>query len=66
MKTGSQANESAPSRGGATFVDTTSWLCPSEPCPMVIGRYLVYRDTNHLAMPFAWALASRLDDALER
>ena len=52
--------------GGATFVDTTSWLCPSEPCPMVIGRYLVYRDTNHLAMPFAWALASRLDAALER
>jgi SGNH domain-containing protein len=50
--------------GGATFVDTMSWLCPSEPCPMVIGRYLVYRDTNHLALPFAWALASRLDAAL--
>jgi len=50
--------------GGATFVDTASWLCPSEPCPMVIGRYLVYRDTNHVAMPFAWALTSRLDAAL--
>jgi peptidoglycan/LPS O-acetylase OafA/YrhL len=50
--------------GGAIFVDTASWLCPSEPCPMVIGRYLVYRDTNHLGMPFVWALTSRLDAAL--
>jgi hypothetical protein len=52
--------------GGATFVDTASWLCPSEPCPMVIGRYLVYRDTNHLGMPFVWALTSRLDAAINR
>jgi hypothetical protein len=51
--------------GGATFVDTSSWLCPTEPCPLVIGRYLVYRDTNHLAMPFVWALTSRLDAALD-
>ena len=52
--------------GGATFVDTASWLCPSDPCPMVIGRFLVYRDTNHLAMPFAWALGSRLGAALDQ
>jgi hypothetical protein len=52
--------------GGATFVDTASWLCPSDPCPLVIGRYLVYRDTNHIALPFAWALSSRLDAALAR
>ena len=51
---------------GATFVDTASWLCPSEPCPLVIGRYLVYRDTNHIALPLAWALSSRLDAALAR
>ena len=50
--------------GGATFVDTASWLCPTEPCPLVIGRYLVYRDTNHLGMPFVWALTSRLDATL--
>ncbi len=52
--------------GGATFVDTAAWLCPTEPCPLVIGRYLVYRDTNHIALPLAWALTSRLDAALDR
>jgi len=51
---------------GATFVDTASWLCPSDPCPLVLGRYLVYRDTNHIALPFAWALSSRLEAALDR
>jgi peptidoglycan/LPS O-acetylase OafA/YrhL len=49
---------------GATFVDTASWLCPTEPCPLVLGRYLVYRDTNHLALPLSWALTARLDAAL--
>ena len=44
----------------ATFVDTASWLCPTEPCPLVLGRYLVYRDTNHLALPLSWALTPRL------
>jgi peptidoglycan/LPS O-acetylase OafA/YrhL len=45
---------------GADFVDPTPWVCPTGPCPAVIGRYLVYRDTHHLATPFAAALASRL------
>jgi hypothetical protein len=45
---------------GATFIDPTLWVCPTGPCPAVIGRYLVYRDTHHLATPFAAALASRL------
>jgi hypothetical protein len=48
----------------ALFVDTASWLCPTEPCPLVLGRYLVYRDTNHLALPLSWALSPRLDAAL--
>jgi len=45
---------------GATFVDPTRWVCPSSPCPAVIGRYLVYRDTHHLATPFVTALSTRL------
>ncbi|HEY2888629.1 MAG TPA: acyltransferase family protein, partial [Candidatus Limnocylindrales bacterium] len=49
---------------GAVFVDTASWLCPTQPCPLVLGRYLVYRDTNHLALPLSWALTPRLDAAL--
>jgi hypothetical protein len=49
---------------GATFVDPTLWVCPTGPCPAVIGRYLVYRDTHHLATPFAAALATRLEARL--
>lgn len=48
----------------ATFVDPTGWACPTDPCPVVIGRYLVYRDKHHLATPFVTALRQRLAAAL--
>ena len=48
----------------ATFVDPTAWVCPSRPCPPVIGNFMVFRDQHHLARPFAAALASRLGAAL--
>jgi hypothetical protein len=31
---------------------------------MVIGRYAVYADENHVTNPFALALTTRLEDAL--
>ena len=49
---------------GATFVDPTDWACPTDPCPVVIGRYLVFRDQHHLATPFVTALRARLAAAL--
>jgi hypothetical protein len=49
---------------GATFVDPTNWACPTDPCPTVIGRYLVYRDQHHLATPYVTALRDRLAAAL--
>jgi peptidoglycan/LPS O-acetylase OafA/YrhL len=49
---------------GAAFVDPTDWACPTDPCPAVVGRYLVYRDTHHLATPYVVALAERLAAAL--
>ena len=48
----------------ATFVDPTDWACPTDPCPVVIGHYLVFRDTHHLATPFVTALRQRLAAAL--
>lgn len=51
---------------GATFVDTDAWICPSDPCPAVIGPYVVYADANHLTRAFVSALASRLDAAVPR
>ena len=49
---------------GATFIDPTSFMCFTDPCPSVIGRFLVYRDTHHLTATYARALASRLEAAL--
>jgi peptidoglycan/LPS O-acetylase OafA/YrhL len=49
---------------GATFIDPTDWACPTDPCPAVVGRYLVYRDTHHLATPYVVALRERLAAAL--
>jgi len=51
---------------GATFVDVDAWICPTDPCPMVIGRYAVFADTNHLTRPFVQGLTHRLEAALPR
>jgi peptidoglycan/LPS O-acetylase OafA/YrhL len=49
---------------GATFIDPEPWVCPSRPCPAVIGDFLVFRDRHHLSPPFSVALARRLAQAL--
>ena len=54
----------AAGRVGATFVDPSSWVCPSSPCPAVIGAFMVLRDEHHLTTPFASALAGRLWTAI--
>jgi peptidoglycan/LPS O-acetylase OafA/YrhL len=55
---------SVAAQAAATFVDPTDWACPTDPCPVVIGRYLVFRDQHHLATPFVTALRQRLAAAL--
>jgi peptidoglycan/LPS O-acetylase OafA/YrhL len=49
---------------GVTFIDPTPWVCPTDPCPAVIGRYLVYRDTHHLTTAYTVAVRGRLSAAL--
>ncbi len=46
------------------FVDPTPWVCPSSPCPAVIGDFLVFRDHHHMTSPFAAALGGWLGRAL--
>ena len=58
------ADQALATAAGATFIDPTSWVCPSEPCPVVIGSYLVFRDSHHLTTPFSTALARRMLAAL--
>jgi hypothetical protein len=60
------AGAAAAAWGHATFIDPTLWICPSRPCPPVIGNFLVFRDMQHLATPFSDALADYLGDALPK
>jgi peptidoglycan/LPS O-acetylase OafA/YrhL len=43
-----------------TFIDPTSWVCRTDPCPPVYGRFLIYRDQGHLTKTYASGLASQL------
>jgi SGNH domain (fused to AT3 domains) len=49
---------------GATFIDPAPLLCPTDPCPAIIGRLLVYRDGHHMTTPFSTALAPYLGPLL--
>ena len=49
---------------GATLVDLSAAVCPTDPCPPVIGSMLIYRDHHHLTATFARSLANELGAAL--
>ncbi len=42
---------------GSEFIDLTSWLCPKETCPAVIGKVLVYRQGSHITASYIETLA---------
>jgi hypothetical protein len=58
------ADRQAAAMAGASFIDPTPWVCPTEPCPVVIGDYLVYLDGGHINATFSRALAPYLGVAL--
>jgi len=49
---------------GAGFIDPTPWVCPTEPCPAIIGSLLVYLDAGHMTRTFSAELAPYLGAAL--
>ncbi len=46
------------------LIDPALWVCPTAPCPVVIGNLLVYSDPGHLTATFAAALARRMGEAI--
>lgn len=42
------------------------WVCPTDPCPVVIGKLLTYFDTGHMTATFSQALAGRLKTAINQ
>jgi hypothetical protein len=51
---------------GATLVDLSDSICSGNPCPVVHGGMIVYRDSFHLTATFAAALAARLEAHLPK
>ncbi|MFZ5854213.1 MAG: SGNH hydrolase domain-containing protein [Chloroflexota bacterium] len=51
-------------QAGIDLIDPQMWICPSSPCPLVIGNLLVYRDGGHLTATFAGSLWRRLEGAV--
>ena len=46
------------------LIDLSKAICPTDPCPPIIGKRLVYRDHHHLTATFAASLARDLDAAI--
>ncbi len=49
---------------GATIVDMSDVICPTDRCPPIIGKTLVYRDNHHLTATFVVSIAADLYAAL--
>jgi hypothetical protein len=46
------------------FIDPSIWVCPTSPCPAVVGSLLVYRDAGHMTATFMASLWTRLEKAV--
>ena len=46
------------------FIDPGLWVCPTSPCPVILGNILIYLDGGHLTATFSAALTSRLRIAI--
>ena len=55
----------AASDAGVPLVPTVDLVCGLQRCPVIVGRYLVYRDASHLATPYVERLAPQLGALLD-
>ncbi len=46
------------------MIDASLWVCPTSPCPVVIGNLLIYSDAGHLTATFSAALSHRMKSAI--
>ncbi len=49
---------------GADFLPTLRWFCAHRVCPIVVRRYIVYWDTNHMTKTYARHIAVPVTAAL--
>jgi len=51
---------------GVSLIEPQLWVCPSDPCPVIINNTLVYFDSGHLTATFSASLAGKLDWAIKK
>ena len=56
--------QTAAEASGATLVDLSDTVCAADPCPVVTGRLLMWRDSQHFTATYAASLAGVLFAAL--
>ena len=61
---GTTITAAAKGQEGVRLVDLGDFICPDSRCAPVIGRVLVYRDTDHLTATYARTLADRMLTAM--
>jgi hypothetical protein len=60
-----KAAESAlASRMGVDWVDPTSWFCAPSSCPVIVGHFLLYRDSAHMTPSWSRYIAPLLADSI--
>ncbi len=55
----------AAASAGTPLVPMVDLACGTQACPVVVGRYLVYRDASHLATPYVERLAPQVAALVE-
>ncbi|MFN8623697.1 MAG: SGNH hydrolase domain-containing protein [Chloroflexota bacterium] len=61
-----QEEKSVASAAGAAYVGFNRLVCPYDPCPVVNGNVLMWRDDSHLTATFSKMLAPSVRDAVRK
>jgi hypothetical protein len=56
--------EKIASENSIPLIKPQPWICPTSPCPVVIGNILTYFDVGHMTATFSQALAGQLKVAI--
>lgn len=54
------AEQAAAADNGAVFRSPGDWVCSYDPCPVIMGRVMMWRDKSHLTATFSRQLAPML------
>lgn len=54
------------SDSGTPLIEPQLWVCPTDPCPVIIGNNLLYLDSGHMTATFSKTLANKLGVAIDK